>query len=719
MGISARKNVEQKTKSVIAQILTQAKHHPNKIALIQESLKEPPVTVSYHQLSQKIFSYSDGLSEHVQKGDRVLLAFPSSIEFWVAFLACQLLETIAVPIPLLTTKQQLERYTHIINDADADILLTLDVHVDSLRKNIATSELSKSCRIICIRESEVQHDNAYYFSLFDEDDILRSSVIQYTSGSTSAPKGVVLTDKNILACSNMITEVHDKDWLGEDVKILNWLPHYHDFGLMAIGLWPLIFGYTIVQVATFDIVRNCDKWYELISHYKINVTGVTPSSFILFKNNNISADYDLRSLKSLMMGAEIIPTKELAEFAEHLRQYHFESSSLTVGFGMAETVVGCTWCLDVTNKSITIDKQKYYNGIIHRVSDDCQYNALQITSNGKPYSTTQIIIVDAGTAHGLNELQMGEIWISGDTVSQGYWCKDKEKSINENFNAYTATEDGPYLRSGDIGFLHDGEVFICGRTKEVINLNGQNLFPQDIEQFASKALHEGTNYGDVAVFSVEKNIPERSSQEALVLVIGSKRNSSELVTQLGSLAMKIGAEYHSPIEDIVIIRSLFKTSSGKVQRTKLKKAYLSNDLNISNSLLEHNRMRSCQLEDVADESNKFVVRIKALWGEFLTSAPITVHDNFFVLGGDSLIALQLCEKISHEFTIDLPIVEFFSHPTIALLAQYCEQAGATERIVITADVANKHQTFPLTPIQQAYYIGRQQGFELGEVATQS
>ncbi|MBE8168643.1 MAG: AMP-binding protein, partial [Shewanella sp.] len=681
MGISASKNVEQKTKSVIAQILTQAKHHPDKTALIQESLKEPPVTVSYHQLAQKIFAYSDGLSEHVQKGDRVLLAFPSSIEFWLAFLACQLLETIAVPIPLLTTKQQLERYTSIINDADASLLLTIDAYVETLQKNIATSELSRPCEILCIELSEVQHDNAYYYSLFDENDIQRPSVIQYTSGSTSTPKGVILTDNNILACAAGVSEIHDDGSLAEDAKFLNWLPHYHDYGLMAIGLWPLILGYTIVQVATFDIVRNCDKWYELISQYKINVTGITPSSFIFFKNNSINAGYNLSSLKNLMIGAEVISPTELAKFAEHLRRYQFESHSLTTGFGMAETVVACTACFSALNNTIAIERTDFRYGSVRLVNDNKKVDSVRFISNGRPYGTTKIAIVDIETKNKANELQLGEIWISGVAVAQGYWSKSNDSSRNESFNAYTATGDGPYLRSGDIGFLHDGEVFICGRTKEVINLNGQNLFPQDIEQFASKVLHDGTDYGDVAAFSIEKNIPERSSQEALVLVIGSKNNSSELVTHLERLSMKIGAEYHSPIEDIVIIRSLFKTSSGKVQRTKLKKAYLDNDLNISNSLLEHNRMRSCQLEDVADESNKFVLRIKALWSELLTSAPITVHDNFFVLGGDSLIAIQLCQKISHEFTIDLPIAEFFSHPTIAQLSLYLSNAVQPEMVI--------------------------------------
>jgi len=403
-----------------------------------------------------------------------------------------------------------------------------------------------------------------------EDDI---AFLQYTSGSTGDPKGVMVTHKNIMSNLELIHKYFSHT---EDTIEVSWLPTFHDMGLIGGVLSPLYSGFCTILMSPVYFLQRPLRWLQTISEYKATVSGGPNFAYELCINqikDNELKDFDLSSWKVAFNGAEPIHPSTLELFFKKFEKYGFTMESHYPCYGMAETTL---MIAGGNTKSVPtvlhVNKDLFQEGTIKEETGSTF--SQKLVSSGYPCLGYEIDIVDVITFRSVSQGRVGEIWVKGDSVTLGYW--NDEKKTAAAYNAYIEGKNNEkYFRTGDLGFVYNKELFICGRVKDLIIIRGKNFYPQDLEVETSRS-SEALVFNGSAAFSIEKN-----NQEQLVIMQEVKRTHlRQINTQkiFDLIKTNILKEFEIPIYDIVLLKPgrLLKTSSGKIQRQANKRAYLNN-----------------------------------------------------------------------------------------------------------------------------------------------
>lgn len=541
--------------------------HPDQLLYVFLNQKGHIVeSYTYHQFDIRTQELAHFLKEKkkLKTNDRVLLAYPPGLEMIVAFFACARAGIIPVPVYPPSSNgftSALEKMNYIAVDCGASAVLTdrtfyWSMQVNRARDGIKSLKLKRNyvLKLPWIISGE---ETALLNPWIDQEaDIL---FIQYTSGSTHDPKGVMVSHENIIAnCKSVV----DHTPIG-----VSWLPQYHDMGLIGYYLFFAIRSGTTYGFSPLDFIQRPALWFEAITKYKGTATSAPNFAYEFclrpgkIQDEELSG-YDLSSLRFVMTAAEPVRPETSRRFLDKFAQCGLNSEAFFAAFGLAE------YTLAVSNygrKSLLLDKEALKS---HHIEISTKIDAVEIQSCGVLLGDTAVKIVktdEATLTEGNKEI--GEIWISGSGKCRGYW--NRETLSKERFEATLPNDNRSWLRTGDLGFMHDDELYICGRLKDMILIRGMNFYPQDIESIIEK--EPGIRKGCVAAFSI-------NSEEGESLVVVAELKKGAIAPKLDTINQRVTAYLGIYVSQVVFIpaRSIPKTSSGKLRRDYTKQLFLTN-----------------------------------------------------------------------------------------------------------------------------------------------
>jgi acyl-CoA synthetase (AMP-forming)/AMP-acid ligase II len=561
-------------KNLIEILRWRAVEQPQKTAytfLLDGETRE--VHLTYEQLDRKARSIGAWLQDQRLEGQRALLLYPAGLEFICGFFGCLYAQVIPIPAYPPRPNRSLARIELIIKDSQAAIALTTTVLLENIANQLianpeianlqwlATDNLPETLALKWERPVIVSNSLAF---------------IQYSSGSTGQPKGVMVSHENLLRNSVDL----DRGWEHtEDSVLVSWLPTFHDMGLIYGVIQPLFKGFPCYMMAPAYFQQRPLRWLQAISRYRGTHSGAPNFAYDLCVRK-ISAEelklLDLSSWRMALNGAEPVRADVIKRFTEVFEPCGFRMQSFCPGYGLAEATlkVTATRTKDIPT-FCKLQNDKLVQNQVLEVINDLQEGKI-IVGCGSSEIDTKILIVNPDSCTPSLSNEIGEIWVSGSTVAQGYWQRPRE--TEDTFNAYLAhTGQGPFLRTGDLGFCKDGELFVTGRVKDVIIVRGRNYYPQDIELTVEQS-HPALRQGAGAAFSIEVD-----SEEQLVIVQEIERaylRHLDVETIAQEVYQGLKEQNELKVYAIAFLKTgaIPKTSSGKIQRSACRTRFLDGTL---------------------------------------------------------------------------------------------------------------------------------------------
>ncbi len=505
-------------------------------------------------------------------GQRVLLIYPPVIDFVVGFFGCLYAGATAVPAFPPRRNRKGQRIHGIAKDCGAQIALTNE----QVRQQIEGDEDWVEWESITIIASDAlaeDYSASWKSPEIDPNDL---AVLQYTSGSTGQPKGVMLSHANLVRNTEMIMVGFEA---GQEAVGVCWLPAYHDMGLVGGILVPMFIGRPVVLMSPMSFLQRPIRWLKTISHYGGTCCGGPNFAFQLcvdkIADDEISG-IDLKTWKTAFNGAEPVRATTLRQFSQRFQPFGFSEAAFLPCYGMAETTLIVSGGPQQQAPLIQAFDAKCLDA--GRVVP-CEANssdARELVGSGAVLPGEEVLIIDPHTHEPLASDRIGEIWVQSPSVGQGYW--DREEDTEATFGAMTSTGLGPFLRTGDLGFLYEGQVFVAGRIKDVIIVRGVNRYPQDIELTVEQA-HPIIQNGLTAAFADQAEDRER-------LVICAEVQKRQEVTEwdevIKVIRREVSLQHDLPPEAVILVRfgTLPRTSSGKIQRHACRDQFLRDSLKV-------------------------------------------------------------------------------------------------------------------------------------------
>lgn len=522
--------------------------------------------LTYEELNQRAQTIAAYLQQlNIPLGSRILLLYKPGLAFIAAFLGCLYAGMVAVPTYVPLDERQLPTLISISSDAESSLFLTTKDLLSELSKLLVFNSKLIGLATDDLPELHYQWQKP---NLSSE----QLAFLQYTSGSTDTPKGVMVSHSNILNNSAIIYQAFGHSSQSEGV---NWLPHFHDMGLIGGILQPLYGGFSLTLMSPERFTIRPLRWLEAITCYQATTSG-GPNFAYEWCVQRIKPEQlerlNLSSWEVAFTGAEPVRSETLERFAQKFAPCGFRRSAFYPCYGMAEVTLFITGGRKNQAPVIkTVDPQALEQKQIVSPSEGQQHKI--IVSCGFPWIQHKVLIVDPNTLIQCQEGQVGEIWVTGKSITQGYWRKELETEYS--FQAYLTTGEGPFLRTGDLGFWSDGELFITGRIKGLIIIRGRNFYPQDLELTAWTS-HPALKMESSVAFSIDGETEEKLVILAEVQKSFIKNLDIEAVKQ--SIRQAIVQKHELFVTKIVLLKSgiLPKTTSGKIRRNACKKSFLTN-----------------------------------------------------------------------------------------------------------------------------------------------
>lgn len=534
-------------------------------------------SLSYRELIEIVACVASGLSRRgVERGDRVLLMFKADTPFLASFLGCLWAGFVPVPVSLPSNRAaDWERVDRIFNDAGCRAVLTTSDLSDKIAKQ-ASHAPQMAAGMLCLY-SEVSGcslDDLIRFAKPAADDL---AFLQYTSGSTGMPKGVQVSHRNLMHNLWMLSQATGTS---NTSVFVSWLPLFHDMGLIGKALHALYVGAPLHFMAPASFVQKPMCWLQAMSDLKGTFSAAPNFAYELCAyraTNDDVARLNLSGWTCAFNAAEPVRADTLRAFSERFAACGFSEKAFYPAYGLAESTLIMTGPrFGEGAGSACFDRDMLARGQAAQVDS----HGLELVSVGAPLGGQEVLIVDPDTHEVLPERRMGEVWLHGPSVAGGYW--NRPDVSEKEFHATPDGRDLPCLRTGDLGFFDAGELYIAGRLKDVIILNGRNIYPQDLEEIAEVA-HPALRRAGAA--AVEISVPSATgTQNAGVAIIAEVERSHLRRLDGPAVADAIRARVYEEtgvvVDRVVLISpaTLPKTSSGKVQRRKCRQSLSENSL---------------------------------------------------------------------------------------------------------------------------------------------
>jgi acyl-CoA synthetase (AMP-forming)/AMP-acid ligase II/acyl carrier protein len=665
--------------------------------------EQTAVSLTYGELDRRARAIATDLSSHAP-GTRALLVYPAGLDYITALFGCLYAQLIAVPAYPPKRNHSLTRLESIVQDAQPQIALTTHELWQQMRSRlhqfnvldelnwIATDTATDSAidsAIDSVQANKSLTDRLSRQVSQAENNISQAediAILQYTSGSTSAPKGVMLSHQNLLHNLAAIQQRFGHDAQSRGVI---WLPPYHDMGLIGGILQPLYVGFPVVLMSPQMFVQQPIRWLRAIAQHKATTSGAPNFAYELciqkIKLEQL-ANLDLSSWQVAFNGAEPLRPETLENFTKKFAPYGFQRDAFYPCYGLAEATLFVSGRpASTAMRTLSINRTALTGNQV--VLEPNKGAADVIVSCGQSLADQVVAIADPETQQPCSEHEVGEIWIAGASIAQGYWNRPQETQDmfqaqimgGDRSDRSDRSDQRTYLRTGDLGFLHQGELFITGRLKDLIVIRGRNHYPQDIEQTVQLS-HPDLRSGVAFTVLIEGEEQLAIAQELDRQVV--HRLSAEQATEIMQLIRRaIATEHELQAAVILLVKqlSLPKTSSGKLQRQATRTAFLQDQLEVL-----HRSIVSFQ-DQVEPAQTVTVTRThpSASVADWLTeelarylkvsSDEIDVSQPFAYYGLDSSVALsmtgELAEWLGRE---ELDPTLFWEYPSIEALSNYLE-----------------------------------------------
>lgn len=597
-------------------------------------------TYTYWEFHKRTRYLAECLSElhGLKQGARVLLVYPPGLEISAAFFACARIGAIPVPVcppTPLGFERSLAKLAFIARDCDASTALTSSDFYNSYQKSRDETRATKSSHwapevptLQWIATDALRGVPSERFQGATSQVLF----LQYTSGSTSDPKGVIVSHANVI--HNAQSTVDHKA-IG-----VSWLPHYHDMGLVGYHLYPVITGATVYSFSSMDFLKRPLLWLQIMSRVRATYSSSPNFGFEqCLREEKAPAScldgLDLSSVRVLMNASEPVNTDTCLRFRKRFAPHGLPPEAVVAAYGLAENTLTAT---HYGTRSIAVDKQLLQRGKV-RVLDDGRSDTtqLRLASCGKPLHGVQLQIVNPESRAALGPKQIGEIWLAGNSACRGYW--NREGLTKETFgNVITGDPQrtNTYLRTGDLGFLYEDELFVCGRIKDLIIVNGINYHPQDIE-FAVESSSQKIRRGGVAAF--------HGDQDRETLVIIAEVKTARGLPDPAAIACAIRTQCYVEPYAIVFVApgTVVRTTSGKIARNSTRLRWL--DADLRPIATHHFTPRKEPIEPSS---------LRARFLQILEPYHLTGNENctFVELGIDSLTLVSMLLEIERSFKSD-------------------------------------------------------------------
>ncbi|GAX26255.1 hypothetical protein FisN_16Lh085 [Fistulifera solaris] len=537
-----------------------------------------PQFLTYAQLSQRMKQIASFLlSKGLKAGDRAVLVYPPGLEFMTAFLACLYAGIVAVPVfpPNPSRRDTLRQFGLIVENCQATMALTCKEYnhlkmASNIRERLTTFRAVSWPEHLPWIETDTYKnvDTAAPYPMQRH----QTAFLQFTSGSTSTPKGVQLTHGNLAHNLHIITtDLKATD----DTIVVSWLPQYHDMGLIGSFLGVLYCGGSGYYFSPLHFLQRPSDWLRYVSHFRATHLQAPNFAFALTaRKMEPQHKLDLSSVRHVINAAEPVTVESMEAFYQVTKPYGFPDNVIFPTYGLAEhTVFVCT----NGRKRLSVNKEVLeVKGKVELADGD---QATTLVGCGFPPDSVDLRIVDPQTTQEQPEKVVGEIWLHSPSKAAGYYNMPEESA--SDFEAKMKGSDRGYLRTGDLGFVHEKELFICGRLKDLIIVGGRNYYPQDIEATA-EAVSDMFRLGCTAAFTIDTN---RGQGEEVALIMEIKESSTSTQTcenLISKVRASVNQEHSLALAEIILIKpkTVPKTSSGKIARAWCRKAFIANTLQI-------------------------------------------------------------------------------------------------------------------------------------------
>ncbi|MBL3658731.1 non-ribosomal peptide synthetase [Fulvivirga sediminis] len=649
--------------------------------------------LSYTELYDKSCRLLQSLQESgLKPGCEVVFQLTDNQDFILSFWACILGEFIPVPVAVGNNNGHRQKLFSVWECLKNPRLLATRQSLNQLLKSdeVRSNPLFDEVQAKSIILDERSLDGTVRGNIAEAspEDI---AFIQFSSGSTGTPKGVVLTHENLISNIEGIAQAGQ---YASHEKMLSWMPLTHDMGLIGFHLNPLYCGMSQWLIPTNLFIRRPSIWFEVVSEYKIDIS-CSPNfgyNYLLKHFPRNTPDWDLSSIRLIYNGAEPIDKFLCDEFSSFMEKFGLPSTAITPVYGLAEATLAVTVSdLNETSAALYIDQKSTVVGEDVVEVDASFASGLAVTNVGTPITGMSIRIVDDNN-NKLLDGQLGYVRISGISVTSGYYNNPDVTSSVLDANGW--------LLTGDIGFIKEGKLYITGRSKDVIFINGQNYFSQDIERVAASVDQIELNKV-VVTFAKDSN----SNKEKVVVFLYHRGAISDFLNLSRRLQKHLYKILGLSINTVLPSKNIPRTTSGKLQRFELRKAYeegFFQDVEEQLNELTKGDTSKTKLESQVEE---YLVNIVSE----LTQQPVSPEDDMYSLGIDSLKAQTIINKIQLEQKVELPLYTFYELENIRAISNYIEEGNRNYDLPDSTQ-SSQLSTLPLSNAQErlfyAWYLNQ-------------
>ena len=642
--------------STLVETLQQQARSDRTITYIEA--KDNEVCITYADLYKRALNKLHALQKRgLTAGDECIIFLRSNEAFIDIYWACLLGGIIPVPIAVGISDEHRSKLFKIFEKLERPHLYTSDDNVERLQQYSESHNLAENYKIInekTLLVSEINSNQKGEIHQPQPDDL---AFIQFSSGSTSDPKGVMLSHKNIMTNLNAIGE----GGLYTDADIsLSWMPLTHDMGLIGFHLNMIAYGMNQCLMATDLFSRRPLLWLEKVSEKKATVL-CSPNfgykHFLKSLSKKTLDNVDLSCVRLIYNGAEPISIDLCDSFLNTMKEYGLKRETMFTVYGMAEATLAVSFPIAGEEfRAVHVDRHKL--NVAERIEfiDATNQDALSFAIVGKPVLDCLVRIADKEKVFA--EETVGSIQISGPNVTKGYYK-------NEQANHAALTSDG-WLDTGDLGFLYKDELIITGRAKDIIFANGLNYYPHDLEELILDI--EALELGKVVVYGVWS---EKLQRDELIIFILYRADIKDFI-ELAKLAAKVLNEQSGLEIDLVIpVKRIPKTTSGKVQRRMLGDAYANGEY--TEVLAEIYALKQPKQVENSENLTPLEQELKTICDSVIEDSTLGINDNFFESGISSLTLAEIHQQIDDRYPEKVDVVDLFEYQTIVDLAKFMQE----------------------------------------------